>query len=96
MDFVSTGINTLLLYVTVCEKVVPRLSWLRPCPQLFLKCRLPNRISFDVFDQCSCKVGRGHVKRYAVALSVQGASRSRLCPGPRVHLIQPWVREYLQ
>ena len=29
MDFVSTGKNTLLLYVTVCEKVVPRLeiSW---------------------------------------------------------------------
>jgi len=26
MDFVSAGKNTLLLYVTVCEKVVPRLN----------------------------------------------------------------------
>jgi len=26
MDFVSAGKNTLLLYVTVCEKVVPRLD----------------------------------------------------------------------
>jgi len=26
MDFVSRGKNTLLLYVTVCEKVVPRLN----------------------------------------------------------------------
>ena len=25
-------------------------------PQLSLKCRLPNRISFDVFDRCFCKV----------------------------------------
>ena len=25
-DFVSAGKNTLLLYVTVCEKVVPRLN----------------------------------------------------------------------
>ena len=31
------------------------------------------------------------MKRYAVALSVQGASRSRLCSGPRVHLIRPCV-----
>jgi len=47
MDIVSADKNTLLLYVTVCEKVVPRLSkhddviecnsppemksWLRPC-----------------------------------------------------------------
>ena len=26
MDFVSTGNNAVLLYVTVCEKVVPRLN----------------------------------------------------------------------
>ena len=26
MDFVSVGKNSLLLYVTVCEKVVPRLN----------------------------------------------------------------------
>jgi len=26
MDFVSAGKNTLLLYVTVCEKIVPRLN----------------------------------------------------------------------
>jgi len=26
MNFVSAGKNTLLLYVTVCEKVVPRLN----------------------------------------------------------------------
>jgi len=26
MDFVSAGKNTLLLYATVCEKVVPRLN----------------------------------------------------------------------
>ena len=26
MDFVSAGKNTLLLYVTVCEKAVPRLN----------------------------------------------------------------------
>jgi len=26
MDFVSAGKNTLLLYVTICEKVVPRLN----------------------------------------------------------------------
>jgi len=26
MDFVSAGKNTLLLYVTVCEEVVPRLN----------------------------------------------------------------------
>jgi len=26
MGFVSAGENTLLLYVTVCEKVVPRLN----------------------------------------------------------------------
>jgi len=25
-------------------------------PQLSLKCRLSNRVSFDVFDQCFCKV----------------------------------------
>jgi len=25
-------------------------------PQLSLMCRLPNRISFDVFDRCFCKV----------------------------------------
>jgi len=25
-------------------------------PQLSLKCRLPNRIRFDVFDRCFCKV----------------------------------------
>jgi len=37
------------------------------------------------------KLKRGHVKRHAVALSVYGASRSRLCPGPRVHLIRPWL-----
>ena len=24
--------------------------------QLFLKCRLPNHISFDIFDRCFCKV----------------------------------------
>jgi len=29
------------------------------------------------------------VKRYAVALSVYGASRSQLCQGPRVNLIRP-------
>jgi len=26
MDFVSAGKNTLLLYATICEKVVPRLN----------------------------------------------------------------------
>jgi len=25
-------------------------------PQLFLKCRLPNRITVEVFDRCFCKV----------------------------------------
>jgi len=44
MDFVSGGKNTLLLYVTVCEKVVPRLnnhddvivkiSWKLPPPEM--------------------------------------------------------------
>jgi len=58
-------------------------------PQLSLKRRLPNRISFEVFGRCFCKLTRGHVKRYAVALSVYGGSQSRLCPGPRVHLIRP-------
>ena len=41
-------------------------------PQLSLKCRLPNRIRFDVLTGASAKLkrGHGHVKRYAVALSV--------------------------
>jgi len=39
-------------------------------PQLSLKCRLPNRISFDVFDRCSAKFKGEHVKRYAVAPGV--------------------------
>jgi len=42
------------------------------------------------FTGASAKLQRGHLKRCAVALSVSGASRSRLCPGPRVHLIWPW------
>ena len=41
-------------------------------PQLSLKCRWPNRISFDDFDGCSAKLKRGHVKRYAVARNVRG------------------------
>jgi len=41
-------------------------------PQLSLKCRLPSRTSFDVFDRCFCKVETRvlYVKRYSVALSV--------------------------
>jgi len=39
-------------------------------PQLSLKCRLPNRISFDVFTGVFAKLKRGHVKPCAVALSV--------------------------
>jgi len=38
--------------------------------QLSLKCKLPNRMSFDVFDLCFCKVETRHMKRNAVALSV--------------------------
>jgi len=36
---------------------------------LSLKCRPPNRISFDVFTGASAKLHRGHVKRYAAALN---------------------------
>jgi len=41
-------------------------------PQLSLKCRLPNCIRYDVLTGASAKLkrGHGHVKRYAVALSV--------------------------
>jgi len=50
-------------------------------------------VSFWTFlTGASTKFKRGHVKPYAVALSVLGASRSRLCPGPRIHLIRPCLQ----
>jgi len=39
-------------------------------PQLSVKCRLPNRISLTFTTGTSAKLKRGHMKRYAVALSV--------------------------
>jgi len=54
-------------------------------PQLSLKCRLPNCISFDVFDRCFCKVetracemllGFAEQLRGLVVTNLPGASRS--------------------
>ena len=57
-------------YSLLFEQINHILTVVHGHPQLFLKCRLPNRISFNVFDQCFCKVKtKAHVKRYAVALS---------------------------
>jgi len=42
-----------------------------------LKCRLLNRINFDVIDGASAKLKGGHVKRSAVALSQRWASSNR-------------------
>jgi len=52
-------------------------------------CQIVSVLTF--LTGVSAKLKREHVKRYAVALSVWGASRSRLCPGPLVHLIRPWA-----
>ena len=49
-----------------------------------LKCRLPNRISFDVFDRCFCKVATRACETLRICAKRLGASRWRLCPGPRV------------
>jgi len=47
MDFVSAGKNTLLLYVTVCEKVVPRLNKHDDViEQNFMKIALPKMTSW--------------------------------------------------
>jgi len=37
----------------------------------------------------------GKGANYAVTQNVSGASRSRLCPGPRVHLIRPRPKQLL-
>jgi len=58
-------------------------------PQLHLKCRLPNRISFDVFDQCFCKVETRVGETLLSCTKGLGASRSRFSPRPRAHLIRP-------
>jgi len=39
-------------------------------PQLSLKFRLPNRISFDILTGVFAKLKRGYVKRCSVALSL--------------------------
>jgi len=76
--------------ITFCLNMLTTIrSAVRGHPQLSLKCRLRNRISFDFLTGASAKLKRGHAKRYAVALSVWGASRSRLCSWPRVHFIRP-------
>ena len=61
-------------------------------PQLSLKCRQPNRISFDVFHRCFCKVATRVCETLLSCIARLGASRSRLCPGPRAHLIRPCMR----
>jgi len=53
-------------------------------------CKIASVLTF--LTGASAKLKRGHVKRFAVALSVWGASRSRFCPGPRVHLIRHWTQ----
>jgi len=59
-------------------------------PQLSLKCRLPNCISFDVFDRCFCKVEtRACETLLGFAKRLGGLAVTNL-PGPRVHLIRPW------
>jgi len=55
-----------------------------------LGCQIASILRF--LTGASAKLKRGHVKRYAVVQSVLGASRSGLCPGPRVHSIRPWCR----
>jgi len=81
--------------LTTCEPpymVTPNCLWSR------LGYRLPNRISFDVYDRCfwkvetrACEKLRSCAKRLGgIAVTpLPGASRSRLCPVPRVHLIRP-------
>ena len=56
-------------------------------------CQIVEVLAFLI--DASAKLKRRHVKRYAFALSVSGASRWRLCPGPSVHLIRPWLRPCL-
>jgi len=58
-----------------------------------LVCQIVSVLKF--LTGASAKLKRGHVKRYAVVLSVLGASWSGLCPGPRVHLIRPWVQQVI-
>jgi len=54
-------------------------------PQLSLKCRLSNRISFDVFDRCFCDVETVVREMLLSCAKRLGASPSRLCPGPGAH-----------
>jgi len=49
----------------LCEQINHIRTTVHAHPQLSLKFRLPNGISFDVFDWCFCKV---EVKRYAKRL----------------------------
>jgi len=46
-------------------------------PQLPLKCRLPNLISFDVFDRCFCKFDARACERLGSCAKRLGALRSR-------------------
>jgi len=54
-----------------------------------LGCQIVSLLPFLTGD--SAKLKPGHVKRYAVALSVYGASRLRICPGSRIHSIRPYL-----
>ena len=65
-------------------------------PQLSLKWRLPNRIRFDVFDRCFCKVETRACETLRSCAQHLGAARSRLCPGTRVHSIRPWLTPPVQ
>ena len=64
MDFVSAGKNTLLLYVTVCEKVVPRLNKHDDVIEWnFMKSAPPEMKSWlrpcpDVYVRCNLKIER--------------------------------------
>jgi len=54
---------------------------------------LPNRISFDFYDSCVCKVQtRACDTLWRSCAKRSGASRSKLCLGLRVHLIRCRVK----
>ena len=55
-----------------------------------LKCRLPNRISFDVFDRSFCKFEARACETLRSCAKRLGGLAVTILPGASRHLIRPW------
>ena len=65
-----------------CDKLpFEQINYIRTAVHLSLKCRLPNRITFDIFGRCFCKVEMRACETLRSCATRLGTSRWQLCPG---------------